>query len=217
MADLLTPLAEREVVTVAPGAVWLRRWLSIDEQRAIARRAQALLDGPAGGYVPRVRGGGLMHVRMLCLGRHWNAATYEYEAARSDHDGQPAAPIPEDWIALAARAAEAAGFRLAPDICIVNWYGDVGRMGLHQDKSETSASLEAGLPVVPISVVGSRHVMQKGHLTTYPSRVGLIVHAPIETAGMAGTDRKAFGERVRHIIAPAAESDVARDAVHART
>ncbi len=71
-----------------------------------------------------------------------------------------------------------------------------------------SLGLEAGLPVVPLSVVGSRHVMLKGRLATYPGRVRLVVHEPIDTSALAGTDRKAFGERVRRIIAPEAESDV---------
>jgi 1-acyl-sn-glycerol-3-phosphate acyltransferase len=82
-------------------------------------------------------------------------------------------------------------------------------------------ALEAGLPVVPLSVVGSRHVMLKGRVTTYPGEVGLIVHEPIDTRGMAGSDAKEFGERVRRIIAPDAESDLGSeppdvDAVHAR-
>jgi 1-acyl-sn-glycerol-3-phosphate acyltransferase len=70
-------------------------------------------------------------------------------------------------------------------------------------------ALEAGLPVVPLSVVGSRHVMLKGRLATYPGRVRLVVHAPIDTTGMSGSDAKAFGERVRQVIAPDAESDCA--------
>ena len=82
-------------------------------------------------------------------------------------------------------------------------------------------ALEAGLPVVPLSVVGSRHVMRKGHVTTYPGEVGLIVHEPIDTRGLARSDAKEFGERVRRIIAPDAESDLGSeppdvDAVHAR-
>ena len=82
-------------------------------------------------------------------------------------------------------------------------------------------ALEAGLPVVPISVVGSRHVMLKGRLTSYPGEVSLIVHEPIDTQGMAGSDAREFGERVRRIIAPDAESDLGAeppdvDAVHAR-
>ena len=70
-------------------------------------------------------------------------------------------------------------------------------------------ALEAGLPVVPLSVVGSRHVMLKGRLATYPGRVRLVVHEPIDTSTLTGTDRKAFGERVRQVVAPAAEQDVA--------
>jgi 1-acyl-sn-glycerol-3-phosphate acyltransferase len=69
-------------------------------------------------------------------------------------------------------------------------------------------ALEAGLTVVPLSIVGSRHVMFKGRLATYPGQVRLIVHEPIDTTGLTGTDRRAFAQRVRQIIAPAAESDL---------
>jgi 1-acyl-sn-glycerol-3-phosphate acyltransferase len=82
-------------------------------------------------------------------------------------------------------------------------------------------AIEAGLPIVPLSVVGSRHVMLKGRVTSYPGEVLLIVHEPIDTQGLAGSDPKDFGERVRRIIAPDAESDLGAeppdvDAVHAR-
>jgi 1-acyl-sn-glycerol-3-phosphate acyltransferase len=69
-------------------------------------------------------------------------------------------------------------------------------------------ALEAGLPVVPLSIVGSRHVMLKGRLATYPGHVRLIVHPPIDTSGMSGADARAFAERVRQVLAPDAESDV---------
>jgi 1-acyl-sn-glycerol-3-phosphate acyltransferase len=82
-------------------------------------------------------------------------------------------------------------------------------------------ALEAGLPIVPLSLVGSRHIMQKGRVTSHPGEVRLIVHEPIDTRGLGGSDAKEFGERVRRIIAPDAEFDVAPqppnvDAVHAR-
>ena len=73
-------------------------------------------------------------------------------------------------------------------------------------------ALEAGLPIVPLSVIGSRHIMLKGRLATYPGRVGLVVHDPIDTSGLAGTDPRAFGERVREVIRARAESDCARPA-----
>jgi hypothetical protein len=50
--------------------------------------------------------------------------------------------------------------------------------------------------------------MLKGRLATYPGHVRLVVHEPIDTADLAGADPRAFAERVRAIIAPAAESDV---------
>jgi len=76
-------------------------------------------------------------------------------------------------------------------------------------------ALEAGLPIVPLSVIGSRHVMLKGRLATYPGHVRLVVHEPIDTSAFAGTDPREFAERVRHLIAPDAELDVA-DAVQSR-
>jgi 1-acyl-sn-glycerol-3-phosphate acyltransferase len=82
-----------------------------------------------------------------------------------------------------------------------------GRVGRFKGGSFYLA-LQAGLPVVPISVVGSRHVMLKGRLTTYPGNVKLVVHDPIDTGGMADADAREFAERVRRIIAPIAESDV---------
>ena len=71
-------------------------------------------------------------------------------------------------------------------------------------------ALQAGLPVVPLSIVGSRHVMLRGRVATYPGRVRLVVHPPIDTSGLAGSDARAFAERVRQIIVPIAESDLAR-------
>jgi alkylated DNA repair protein (DNA oxidative demethylase) len=134
------------------GAVWLQHALALDDQRALVDRCRALMEGPAGGYVPTVRGGGTMRVKMLCLGRHWNARTYTYESTRTDYDGAPVAPVPPEFVALATRVAASAGYTFTPDICLINYYAADGRMGLHQDKDESRASIEAGLPVVSLSV-----------------------------------------------------------------
>ncbi len=103
-------------------------------------------------YVPVVRGGGKMHVRMLCLGRHWNGRSYQYEARRSDFDDLPAPPLPANLADLASGVARSVGMPFAPDLCILNYYEDEGRMGLHQDKDESASSIAAGLPVVSISL-----------------------------------------------------------------
>jgi hypothetical protein len=68
--------------------------------------------------------------------------------------------------------------------------------------------------VVPISVIGSRHVMRKGELTTRPGRVRLMVHAPIAAPAHLGetphaNEVRVFAERVREVIRPAVEREAA--------
>jgi DNA oxidative demethylase len=138
------------VQRVADGAIWLKGWLSPAGQSALVERCRALMD--ADGYVPTVRGGGKMHVRMLCLGRHWNPLTYRYESTRADYDGQPVLPLPDTWRDLATRIAADAGFACRPDICLINFYAGDGRMGVHQDKDESPESIAEGAPVVSLSL-----------------------------------------------------------------
>jgi alkylated DNA repair protein (DNA oxidative demethylase) len=137
---------------VAAGAFHLKRHLSPARQRALVDACRTLVDGDVPGYVPVVRGGGKMHVRMLCLGRHWNGMTYRYEEARSDYDQLRVPPLPTEFRDLARDIATSAGMMLDADLCILNYYESGGRMGLHQDKDESPRSLAAGVPVVSISL-----------------------------------------------------------------
>src|SRR6202040_934819 len=41
-------------------------------------------------------------------------------------------------------------------------------------------AIEAGLPIVPVSVIGTRQVMPKGRLRTEPANVRLVIHDPIQ-------------------------------------
>ena len=61
-------------------------------------------------------------------------------------------------------------------------------------------AIDAQLPVVPVSVAGSRHVMKKGRLTVCPGEVRLTVHAPIATAGVTRGQVSDFAERVRGVV-----------------
>src|SRR5215510_7736632 len=112
------------MTVIAPGAVLLRRRLSPAEQREIAESCVRLGSAETGFYTPIVRGGHPMSVRMLCLGRHWNARTYSYEDRRSDIDGFPVPALPDDLAAIATDIAKNAGFAVTPDLCIVNWYSE---------------------------------------------------------------------------------------------
>src|SRR5215213_6557357 len=133
------------VVQHAEGAFFLPRYISLDQQLELVGQCRTLMDGPVPGYVPVVRGGGKMHVRMLCLGRHWNGKTYKYEETRTDFDGLAVPALSDNLKALARDCAAATGMTLEPDLCILNFYGDEGRMGLHQDKDESERSIAAGL------------------------------------------------------------------------
>ena len=65
-------------------------------------------------------------------------------------------------------------------------------------------AVQAGLPIVPLSVAGSRHVMQKGRLMTCPGEVELTVHDPSPTVAAAEPNIRAvraLATRVREIVA----------------
>jgi hypothetical protein len=54
--------------------------------------------------------------------------------------------------------------------------------------------------VVPVSIGGTRRVMQKGRLTVCPAEVTLTVHRPVPTAGLSRDDVLVFAERVRTAV-----------------
>lgn len=68
-------------------------------------------------------------------------------------------------------------------------------------------AIDSGLPVVPVSVSGSRHVMRKGRLMTCPGHVDITIHPAIETKGMTRADARALAARARDVIASAVVSD----------
>ena len=61
-------------------------------------------------------------------------------------------------------------------------------------------AVEAGLPIVPVAVIGSRHVMRKGRLMTCPGKVELVVHEPISTTGLSRDNVTELVERTRAAI-----------------
>jgi 1-acyl-sn-glycerol-3-phosphate acyltransferase len=65
-------------------------------------------------------------------------------------------------------------------------------------------AVDAGLPVVPISIQGSRHVMFRGRLMVCPGTVTVTVHEPIETAGVPRNEVRDFSTRVHDVVASAA-------------
>lgn len=103
--------------------------------------------GDAPLYTPVTPGGQAMSVAMTNLGPlGWvsDRAGYRYQPTHPV-TGRAWPPIPDSLLALWSRYADA---ERAPDACLVNFYRDGARMGLHQDRDEA----DLGAPVLSISL-----------------------------------------------------------------
>lgn len=144
--DSLIPRPRREV---APGAVHVPDWLSVEEQRRLVEACRGWATERAGFRAARLPNGGVMSVRTVCLGWHWYP--YRYSRTIDDGDGSPVTPFP-DWLADLGKRAVAEAYaepaaEYRPDIALINFYDDAAKMGLHQDKDERSLE-----PVVSLSL-----------------------------------------------------------------
>lgn len=147
----MNTLLPRERREVAPGAVHLPDWLSIDAQRELVEACRKWAMAPAPMRAAKTPGGGHMSVQTVCLGWHWRPYTYSRTA--DDVDGAPVPPIP-GWLADMGRRAvteacvdQSADDRYSPDVALINYYDDAARMGMHQDKDERTDD-----PVVSLSI-----------------------------------------------------------------
>ncbi len=122
-------------------------------KRFLGRKAQEALVGQVREVVaaaplfsPVTPGGRKMSVRMTSAGAFgWYSDARGYRYIPRHPSGRPWPPIPP--LALEVWAALAAGAR-APECCLVNFYGEGARMGMHQDRDEADFSQ----PVLSISL-----------------------------------------------------------------
>jgi 1-acyl-sn-glycerol-3-phosphate acyltransferase len=73
-------------------------------------------------------------------------------------------------------------------------------------KKAASSCDQAGLPIVPLAIIGTRGVMPKGRLRTEPGKVTLVIHDPIQPVAVAEPtvhDAKELAARVQEIVAAA--------------
>lgn len=178
------------VLQLEPGLHLLQSYLDADAQHRVWNMCRALAEGAVPMYTPTVRGGKTMSVGMLCLGRHWNAMTYRYEKARTDFDGLEVPPISAELEAIATGAAASVGFAMRPDICIMNFYDRESRMGVHQDKDESRESIEAGVPIVSVSLGDTARFVVGGLSRKDPMRP-LMLHSG-DVIVMGGPSRLRF-------------------------
>jgi 1-acyl-sn-glycerol-3-phosphate acyltransferase len=62
-------------------------------------------------------------------------------------------------------------------------------------------ALNAGVPVVPVSLAGVMRVMPRGVLTLRPGRVSVRIHPAVATTGRDPAEAEAMAEEVRRIVA----------------
>ena len=79
--------------------------------------------------------------------------------------------------------------------------GSVG----HFKRGSFSLAIEAGAPVVPVSLVGVKRLVPRGLLSLRPGSVGLRIHPAIPVAGMSTDSALALAEQVRTVVAAGCE------------
>lgn len=68
-------------------------------------------------------------------------------------------------------------------------------------------AIQAGAPIVPISVSGGNKIMPKGEFVIRPGWVRITFHEPVPTEGFSVADRQVIIERVRQAILAGLEKD----------
>lgn len=137
---------------ITAGATHLVGFFDLDRQIELANTCFTLGGKESGFYQPVLRSGARMSIRMMCLGKHWNAKRYLYQDRREDVDGREVQMIPQVLLKAAHEIATATNISIQPDIALVNYYSAGGRLGLHQDKDERPETRAAGIPVVSVSL-----------------------------------------------------------------
>ena len=64
-------------------------------------------------------------------------------------------------------------------------------------------AIQAGAPIVPITIVNSAAVQPPGSYGIRPGRIRVVIHEPIETRGMTFEDRNVLIQQTRAVIASA--------------
>lgn len=158
----------------------LSECLDTEAQRAVLEDLRAVV-GAAPLFHPETRRGRKMSVRMTSAGAvGWlsDRRGYRYEPR---HPGGSVWPeIPARLMALWDAVAET---DRAPDTCLVNFYGEGARMGLHQDRDEA----DFGQPVVSLSL-GDDALFRVGNVAAGPPTESLWLRSG-DVAVMGGAAR----------------------------
>ena len=168
------------------------RFLSVDAQQQLVSilRAAAAKTPP---FQPVLPSGKRMSVRMTSFGRlGWLADMNGYRYATHHPNGTSWPAIPDEVLAIWAAVS---GVDRVPDCCLMNYYAEATKMGMHQDRDEG----EFQWPVVSVSL-GDDALFRMGNVTRGGSTDSLwlrsgdvVVMGGDARLAYHGVDRIAFG------------------------
>lgn len=177
--------------TGIPGLVLLKGHLDSAAQEDFLAQARDIARA-APMFTPVTRSG-RMRVSMTSAGRvGWVADKSGYRYAEMHPDGRPWPAIPQLFLDLWQAVS---GADRAPETCLVNYYGDGAKMGLHQDRNEADFSQ----PVVSISLGDTAVFRIGGTERGGPTRAFALESGDVMVMGGAarlrfhGIDRIRFG------------------------
>jgi alkylated DNA repair dioxygenase AlkB len=131
-----------ELFPAVPGFAILRNFLPKDVRARFIELAQTQLAGDW--HVPKTRSGLSFSVKIACFGWRWTAQGYE----------PPNHLMPREIVEWSRRAANRVFMQYgdwSPQTAICNWYGRESKLGLHVDRQEDPATINAGMPIVTFS------------------------------------------------------------------
>ncbi|MGR3316745.1 alpha-ketoglutarate-dependent dioxygenase AlkB family protein [Roseovarius indicus] len=109
-------------------------------------------------FSPMTPYGKPMRVKMTSAGKYgWYSDRKGYRYERQHPEGQDWPAIPESVLAIWRTLVST---ERMPDCCLVNYYGEQARMGMHQDRDEA----DFGWPVLSVSL-GDEGMFRVGNAT----------------------------------------------------
>jgi len=144
-------------------------WLSpLEQQTMLADLREVVARAPL--FSPMTPYGKPMSVRMTSAGRFgWVSDRRGYRYSETHPSGAPWPEIPESVLAVWRGVA---GTEREPECCLINFYGEGARMGMHQDRDEA----DFDQPVISISL-GDDGLFRIGNETRGGSTQSVWLHS----------------------------------------